>query len=345
MTCTKTSFIAGVLLISAVLTSPVHASKTDVVVLANGDAVTGEIKGLEFGSLRYSTDSMGTVSIDWEDITSVQSNQNLQIELVDGSRYFGSFLATEDSASVRVKTASQEVDIPAQQVVRVTPIETNEKFWQNLDGSFSLGFQTQKSSAVTTSNVAADVSHRSRKYLYGLKLTSTVTDQPTEETKARQSIEANFQRFGANRWFTDWFTRWERNDELGINSRSAVGGAAGRYIVQTNKNQFSLTAGMQGARTSFIGDDESTTEAEGRIEIRYLRRNLVPETSATFTTLIYPLLDDLSQFRAETDLSFKREFLSDLFLSFSVGHSYLSDPPADASSSDYSVTTSLGYSF
>ena len=345
MTCTHTSFIAGVLLIIALSCSPAHASKTDVVVLANGDAVTGEIKGLEFGSLRYSTDSMGTVSIDWEDITSVQSNQNLQIELVDGSRYFGSFLATEDSASVRVKTASQEVDIPAHQVVRVTPIDTNEKFWQNLDGEFSLGFQTQKSSGVTTSNVAADVSHRSRKYLYGLKLTSTVTDQPTEETKARQSIEANFQRFRANRWFTDWFTRWERNDELGINSRSAIGGAVGRYIVQTNKNQFSLTAGMQGARTSFIGDDESTTEAEGRIEIRYLRRNLVPETSATFTTLIYPLLDDLSQFRAETDLSFKREFFSDLFLSFSVGHSYLSDPPADASSSDYSVTTSLGYSF
>ena len=94
MTCTKTSFIAGVLLISTVLSSPVPASKTDVVVLANGGAVTGEIKGLEFGSLRYSTDSMGTVSIDWEDITSVQSNQNLQIELVDGSRYFGSFLAT-----------------------------------------------------------------------------------------------------------------------------------------------------------------------------------------------------------------------------------------------------------
>ena len=345
MTRTQTSFIAGVLLIIALFSSPAHASKTDVVVLANGDAVTGEIKGLEFGSLRYSTDSMGTVNIDWEDITSVQSNQNLQIELTDGSRYFGSFLATEDASLVRVRTASQEVDIPAHRIVRVTPIDTNEKFWQNLDGSFSLGFQTQKSSEVTTSNVAADISHRTRKYLYGLKLTSTVTDQPTEETKARQSVEANFQRFRSNRWFTDWFTRWERNDELGINSRSAVGGALGRYLVQTNKNQFSLTAGMQAARTSFTGEDESTTEAEGRIEIRYLRRNLVPETSATFTTVIYPLIDDLSQFRAETDLSFKREFFSDLFLSLSVGHSYLSEPPADGASSDYSITTSLGYSF
>ncbi len=345
MTCIQTFFIAGVLLIIAFFSAPVHADKTDIVILANGDAVTGEIKGLEFGSLRYSTDSMGTVSIDWEDITSVQSDQSLQIELTDGRRYFGSFLTTEEASAVRIKTASREVDIPANRVVRVTPIESNEKFWQNLEGSFSLGFQTQKSSEVTTSNIAADVSHRARKYLYGLKLTSTVTDQPTEETKARQSVEANFQRFRSNRWFTDWFTRWERNDELGINARSALGGAVGRYLVQTNKNQFSLTAGLQAARTSFTGEDESTTEAEGRIEVRFLRRNLVPETSATFTTLIYPLIEDLSKFRAETDLSFKREFFPDLFLSFSVGHSYLSEPPADASSSDYSITTSLGYSF
>jgi hypothetical protein len=345
MTRIQASFFAGVLLIIASFSSPAHASKTDIVVLANGDEVTGEIKGLEFGSLRYSTDSMGTVNIDWEDITSVQSDQDLQIEMTDGSRYFGSLLASVDANYVRVKTASQEVDVPAGQVVRITPIETNEKFWQNLDGSFSLGFQTQKSSQVTTSNVAADVSHRSRRYLYGLKLTSTVTDQPTEETKARQSVEANFQRFRSNRWFTDWFTRWERNDELGIMARSAAGGALGRYLVQTNMNQFSLTAGIQAARTSYTGEDESATEAEGRVEIRYLRRNLIPETSVTFTSLIYPLIDDLSQFRAETDLSFKREFFSDLFLSVSIGHSYLSDPPADGASSDYSVTTSLGYSF
>ena len=91
MTCIQTFFIAGVLLIIAFFSSPVHADKTDIVILANGDAVTGEIKGLEFGSLRYSTDSMGTVSIDWEDITSVQSDQSLQIELTDGRRYFGSF--------------------------------------------------------------------------------------------------------------------------------------------------------------------------------------------------------------------------------------------------------------
>ena len=327
------------------ITIPVHAEKTDIVVLANGNTVTGEVKSLEFGTLRYSTDSMGTVSIDWEDIVNVTSNQDLQIELSDGQRYFGQLTSPDDRFSVRVKTASSVFDFTITEIIRITPIETGENFWQRLDGSFSLGVQTQKSSGVTTSNVAADISYRTREYLVGLRLNSSVTDQPIEGTKARQTFQTNYQRFRDNRWFTDWFTGWEKNDELGIQSRISLGGAMGRYLVQTNRNQFSLTLGLQAAAEAFTGADDSTTNAEGRIEIRYLHRNLVPETSINFTTKIYPLLEDLSKYRAETDLSFKREFVEDLFFEVSVGHSYLSDPPVDSESSDYAVTTSLGYSF
>ncbi len=321
------------------------AERTDVVVLVNGNAVTGELKNLEFGSLRYATDSMGTVNVDWEHIVSVTSRQKLQVELSDGSRYFGELLPTEDQFHIRVATVSQEFIFETSQVVRITPIETSEKFLHRLDGSFIFGIQTQKSSEVTTSNLAADVSYRTRKYLVGLRLNSSVTDQPTEPTKARQSANLNYQRLRPNRWFTDWFTGWEKNDELGINSRVSAGGAVGRYLVQTNKSQFSLAAGLQGARSSFIGDDESTTEGEGRIELRYLRRNLAPETSLRMTATVYPLLEDISRYRAESDLSFRRELFEDLFLELGLGYSYISDPPTGAQKSDYTATTSLGYSF
>lgn len=337
--------IVQTIVLYILITMPAYAEKTDIVVLVNGNIVTGEIKSLEFGTLRYSTDSMGTVKIDWEDIVNVTSNQDLQIELSDGQRYFGQLTAPEDRFSVRVKTASAEFDFTMTDIVRITPIETADKFWQRLDGSFSFGLQTQKSSEITTSNLAADISYRTREYLVGLRLNSSVTDQPIEGTKARQTFQANYQRFRGNRWFTDWFTGWERNDELGIQSRVSLGGALGRYFVQTNRNQFSLTLGLQAAAEAFTGEDESTTNAEGRIEIRYLHRNLLPETSVNFTTTIYPLLDDLRKYRAETDLSFRREFVEDLFFEVSVGHSYLSDPPVDSASTDYAVTTSLGYSF
>ena len=338
---------AGLVLLAVFFSFPGHAAKTDVVTLINGNAITGEIKVLDFGALRYSTDSMGTVSIDWEDIVGITSDQNLQIELTNGTKYFGKLRTSDDEFSIRVRTASAEVDLRTQQVVRITPIDEQEKFWQNLDGSFSLGLQTQKSSEVTTSNFNLDVYRRARTYLVGLKMNSAITDQPSEETKAQQSVEVNYQRFRGNRWFTDWFTRWEKNDEQGISGRNSAGGAFGRYVLQTNRNLLSISMGVQAARTSFRGEEESGTEAEGRFEVRYLRRRLVPEVSMTFTTKIYPLLNDFSQYRAETDLSFKREFFDDLFLDLTIGHSYLSNPPEDigASKTDYNVTTSLGYSF
>ena len=347
----------ALLLMGLLLSAHSYADKTDIVILENGDAVTGEIKALEFGALRYSTDSMGTVSIDWEDIVHISSKQSLQIEITDGSRYYGRLLTAENEHAVLVKTASQEVVLQANEIIRITPIETSEKLWQRLEGDFSLGFQAQKSSGVVTSNLSSDVRYRSRKFLVGLKVNSAVTEQPSPEdpdatlTTVRQSIEANYQRFKGSRWFTDWFTRWDKNDEQGIEGRSAIGGAAGRYFVQTNRNQFSVTAGLQATHTSFTNEGESTEitesteEAEGRIEIRYLHRSLVPEASVTFTYIIYPLIDDLSQFRAETDLSFKRELFNDFFWDLTIGHSYLSDPPPDASTSDHNVTTSIGYSF
>jgi hypothetical protein len=335
----------GLLLLLVLPLCTVHAAKTDVVVLVNGDDVTGEVKSLEFGTLRYGTDSMGTVRIDWEDVVSVESDQALQVELTDGSRYFGGLVESGKEFRIRIDTASGEFTFPTSAVVRMTPIETAERFVQRLDGSFSLGFQTQKSSSVTTSSVNADVSHRSRRDLVGLRLNSSVTDQPSEPTVARQSLKLNYQRFRPNRWFTDWFTGWERNDELGINARLSLGAAIGRYLVQSNQNLFSLTIGAQAARSSFTGEDDTTTEAEGRIEARYLRRSLVPESSIQLTSIAYPLLEDLSQFRVESDLSFRRELIDDLFLELSIGHSYTSDPPTGAASSDHVVTTSLGYSF
>ena len=327
------------------LSTTALAEKTDVVVLVNGNAVTGEVKSLEFGLLRYSTDSMGTVDIDWEDVVDVSSNQHMQIEMSNGTRYFGELMPTGDASQVRIQTVSQMHTIESNKVVRIIPIETDGKIVQRLDGSFSFGIQTQKSSEVTTSNLAADISYRTQRNLIGLRLNSSVTDQPTEPTSARQSVSLNYQRFRPDRWFTDWFTSWEKNDELGVGGRTSAGGALGRYVIQTNKNQLSLTGGLQGSRTSYIGIDESETQAEGRVEVRYLRRNLAPETSIRFTSTFYPLIEDLSSYRAEADLSLSREVYEDFFLELSFGYSYISDPPTAAEKSDYTATTSFGYSF
>jgi hypothetical protein len=321
------------------------AAKTDVVLLVNGNTITGEIKSLDFGALRYSTDSMGTVTIDWEDIVSITTKQTLQVEVSDGTRYFGTLDSADDRFTIRVNAMVGEVDLHTSRIVRLVPIDAEETFFERLDGSFSLGFDSEKSSGLNTLRTTADLAYRTQRYLIGAQATLNNTTQDETETRNRTNIRGNYQRFRNDRWFTDWFGGWERHDELGIKSRVSGGGALGRFLVQTNRNQLSLTGGLNVTHTEFLGDDPTTETVEGRIQVRYLHRNLDPEAKITFTTNIFPLLEDLSQYRAETELIFRREFVEDLFFDVTLSHSYTTNPPTDAEPSDYTLTTSIGYSW
>lgn len=345
MAKTRSVAIIANLVAGLISMAPAFADKTDVVVLLNGDSVTGEVKSLEFGELRYSTDSMGTVSIDWEDVVSLTSNQTLQIEISNGARYFGTLVAAGDHEFIAVVRSDGVAELKKSAVIRMTPIDVGNSFLSRLEGSISFGFNTGKASGVTQSNLNANVRYRTRAFLVGLSANSTITDQPDQDTARRASITTNYQRFRPNRWYTDWFVTAERNDELGISSRYILGGGLGRYFVQTNKNQFSVLAGLVATTESFVGDEEGTTNAEGKLSIRYLRRILAPSTDLLFKSDIFPLLEDLSTFRSETDLTYRREIIDDLFLDLSIYHSYASDPPEGAEKEDYGVTTSLGYSF
>ena len=334
-----------------------QAAKTDVVVLLNGDAVTGEIKSLDFGELRYSTDSMGTVSIEWEEVVSLESDQSLQVEVASGTRYFGGFFAVGADGTVGVGRGENIQEIDLSQIVRITPIETDEKIWQRFEGSIKFGFNSDKASSVTVGNLSANVRYRARTYLLGLDLIQSITDQPGAETTENQSITLNYQRFRSSRWYTDWFTSTEKNDEQGVERRLSVGGGLGKFVVQSNKNQLSLLVGLVATRTTLAGiapepaptDPEpaptDTTDAEAKFSVKYLHRSLDPSSDMTFTTDIFPRLEDFSSFRSNSNLTFRRELIEDLFFDLSFYYTYLSDPAEGAEKDDYGVVTSIGYSF
>ena len=69
------------LVVSAALAKEVD----DVVVLKNGDRLTGEIKGLQSGELRIKADYMAeSVRLDWAKVERLESKSTFMIWLVDG---------------------------------------------------------------------------------------------------------------------------------------------------------------------------------------------------------------------------------------------------------------------
>jgi hypothetical protein len=139
------------------------APKTDVVVLRNGDRITGEVKALEHNRLRFSTDSLGTIYIEWDKIDSLQSGQYLLLESTDGKRYYGQLEPGGSDSQLRVR---RDPDAPEETVdmvyiVRAQPI-VGGRVIDRLDGYVSAGLDVAKANDRRSIDFAGGLSSRTR---------------------------------------------------------------------------------------------------------------------------------------------------------------------------------------
>ena len=68
----------------------VPAARVDSVTLANGNVLTGELMELNQGKLKYETDSLGTVYVEWDEITIVSGKGYYRVETAGGKFHLGS---------------------------------------------------------------------------------------------------------------------------------------------------------------------------------------------------------------------------------------------------------------
>ena len=80
MTRITTGILLSVLL-SLLSLQALAQRKTDIVTLYNGDRITGEVKALDGGILKLSTDSMGTINIEWQEISTLESKYLYEVRM------------------------------------------------------------------------------------------------------------------------------------------------------------------------------------------------------------------------------------------------------------------------
>src|SRR5262245_52587817 len=114
-------------------TAPAAArDKTDVVVMRNGDRLTGEVKSLEYGILELSTDHMGTVKIEWPEIASIESKIAFDVEQIGGARSHGTLTTTDGKLQIAGDGKPEAVSFAS--VTRLSELQAG--FWQRVNGTF-----------------------------------------------------------------------------------------------------------------------------------------------------------------------------------------------------------------
>lgn len=335
------------LLLLAAAPAAMAAPKTDVVTLQNGDRITGEVKGLEQGRLKLSTDAVGTIYVEWSKIARLQTTQYVQVELENGLRYLGQVPGAEADRRLLLVTGAGEgtTNLSMDAVVRIDPIERGD-IWKRLDGYLTAGYDYTKSNDLQTFSLTGGLSSRSERRQWSVDASTQITSQNGNDDSKRWQVTGDGRRFLKDRYFYEGFAGFEANDELGLDLRTLLGGAYGRYLAQSGHHEWAAYAGLAYNLETYA--DTGTRESvEAVLGTQYdFFRYDSPEASLEAILNLYPSLTESGRLRAEGSLRSRYEIVKDLFFEISLYGSYDSDAAETAqSNSDYGLTTSLGYSF
>ena len=318
--------------------------KTDVVTLANGDRLTGEVKSLDRGRLEFSTDDAGTLYLEWDKLVSVVATQQVEVVTNDGRRFLGS-LSRADARWISVVGPDSSAALQMSEVTIIRPIGTS--FWRKLDGSVDFGFSYTRSSGVAQLNVNTDTVFRRPASQIRLTASLTVTEQDDDEGRDdRGTLEGSYLRYPWREWFVVSAGRFDTNESLGLELRSQVGVTTGPRLVNSNRAQLAIGAGLAVNDERGI-DVESVRNIEAILVLRtsfytYDR----PKTNLDVSVQYYPSLSNRGRHRVQFDADVKREFWKDLFVALNGYNTYDSRPPNAAyDRNDVGVVASIGWTY
>jgi hypothetical protein len=338
----RTTFAAGLLSLLA-LASPVLAIKTDVVVLLNGDHITGEIKDLLAGRLNYKTDDMGTLSIEWLKVAELTSTMSFEVETADARRFVGRIEPLGPGTLVVVGDPDLHV-VPIEEVVRITRLDAG--FWKRLEGSFDLGMSYTQADRTTQFNFDFEADQRRPNRQTSIDMSAILTDREESDSTRRYDATISHLRLRQSRWFSQGFGGAQGNEELGLDLRAFAGGGFGRTAIQTNRTLLRGSAALV-AVEEWSTEGDSGEEIEAALIGSYSFFTFdFPNTKVDVHLSVFHGLSSEGALRVEGDISVRRELWRDFYVSVSAYESYDQDPiVATAEQNDWGFTTSLGWSF
>ena len=317
--------------------------KTDVITLRNGDNVTCRIDSLYAGMLECSTDAMGTLRIEWDEIAEVRSDYQFQVRYSDGSRYMGRVDTAGDPGEITILGKNGAVESDWLQLVELRPFETTRK--DALDVYLSAGYDYTKASETSQFTLGLDMSYEKERSHSTLKLRHVVSDTREESTSSTNlNLYRGFFNDRTKRRFRYGSSSYESNDQLALDYRVSLGGGIGRYFVDNHERQLVSAIGLQvSTERDLAGEQEENLEGALKLQFATWKFD-PPELDVKLTLNLYPSMTDSGRLRGDSDLRLRWELYKNLFWDISTWGVY-DNRSTSEDNFDYGVTTGIGWDY
>lgn len=322
---------------------------TDVIVMANGDHLTGQIKGLKAGVLYVSmTYILGTSSVQWSEVAQLESKQLFLVKTQDGSVYTGT-LNTANTPSGRpveidvVESPGQEVELARSRIVELDM--TSAKFFQRFNGSVNTGITYSKGNQSAQYNIGAQVGYPRERWSAAASFNSTLSSSTGASVSTRNQVTVDaLHLMRWNNWFYEGIGNFLQSSEQGILSQATFGGGVGRFVKNSNLARISLVAGLAGQNTQYKQQiaSQNLTSALFVANLQFFRFN---KTNGNLTALLLPVLSEPGRVQFNMNATYYVKLTGNLSWNVSVYGSWDNRPPNNLPGSDYGSSSGLSWTF
>jgi hypothetical protein len=341
---------------------------TDVIVMRNGDHITGTIKALYGGVLYFGIPYIiETVSVDWTKVARLESNQLFIVKTEDGSVYNGTLSSIETPGGrpieIRVTepmdatietltepnrgtTAGKTVTLNSDKITGVT--QTSQKFFQRFTGGFGIGSIYQKGNETFQYSVSGLAAYPRERWgaQAGLSSNLSAATGTSPSTRNQLTFQA-FHLMSKENYFYGGFDAFLQSAEQGIARQNTLGGGVGRYLENNNRAVVSILGGVAWQSTNYtptvtaISSQNLTTALiDGNVKLfRFNKTNL------DFNTILLPALTQPGRIYVSTTASYYIKITGDLSWNITFYGNWDNRPPANLPASDYGTTSGLSWTF
>ena len=323
--------------------------RADQITLQNGDRITGTILRFEGEELEIQSDLLGTITVAWDAVDELESDEILQITLSDEREMLGRVsvrgsemtVETPDAGTIRMpRSALRMLESQAGEPDSQPDPPLTDLWTAALDAALSL---TDGNADTRTMHVGMQAGRSTPRDRTSLYFTSLFANNSTsgESVTTANAVRGGF-RYEidvSNRLFTFGFTDLEFDRFQDLDLRLVLGGGLGAHLLETTRTELQVFAGGS-ANQEFFSTGLRRNSGESVVGEEW-RVRLSDATSFTERFTVYQNLNDLGEYRMTFDFTAVTRLNDWLSWQVTLSDRFLSNPGPAKRKNDLLFTTGI----
>ena len=339
----------------------------DQVTLKNGDHLTGTVVKSDGKTLVLHTDALGDVTVKFDTIQEIKTDQELHVSLKDGKTAVGPVTTTDGKLEIATKT-SGTVEAPKENVTLIRNDAEQTAYEKSLHpglmqgwtGGANVGFSVARGNSQTENLAlafnAARTTLKDKIAFYATSI-NTTNDLATPSTVA--SLETGGLRYERNvnaRLFAFGSADFMATALQYLDLRQVYSGGFGFHAIKSDATTLNFFGGVNYTHETYSNGApiaNSNAFVSYGVTNRYvaltlgeeLTQKLGKSTALTQNLTFYPNLQQTGEYRGTFNLGTVTKISKWLGWQNQFGDIYVSNPPTGSKQNDVLLTTGLNFSF